>query len=49
MPAPTHPHTSHPLATLSKGLKKLIKRIEKQEAAEQKAERRSSEAAESSP
>ena len=49
MPAPTHPHTSHPLATLSKGLKKLIKRIEKQEAAEQEAERRSSEAAESSP
>ena len=46
MPAPTHSHTSHPPATLSKGLKKLIKRIEKQEAAEQEAERRSTEAAE---
>ena len=41
MPAPTHPHNSHPLAIRSKGLKKLIKRIVKQEAAEQEAERRS--------
>ena len=46
VPARTHSHTSHPPATLSKGLKKLIKRIEKQEAAEQEAERRSTEAAE---
>ena len=41
VPAPTHPHNSHPLAIRSKGLKKLIKRIVKQEAAEQEAERRS--------
>ena len=51
MTAPTHthtshPHTPHPPAALSQGLKKLIKRIEKQEAAEQEAERRSVEAAE---
>ena len=43
LPPPT-PNTSHPLAALSQGLKKLIKRIEKQEAAEQEAERRSVEA-----
>ena len=41
VPAPTHPHNSHPLNIRSKGLKKLIKRIVKQEAAEQEAERRS--------
>ena len=41
VPAPTHPHNLHPLAIRSKGLKKLIKRIVKQEAAEQEAERRS--------
>ena len=41
VPAPTHPHNSHPRTIRSKGLKKLIKRIVKQEAAEQEAERRS--------
>ena len=41
VPAPTQSHDSHPLTIRSKGLKKLIKRIVKQEAAEQEAERRS--------
>jgi len=49
VPAPTHPHNSHPLTILSKGLKKLIKRIVKQEAAEQEAERRSVAAVQSGP
>ena len=49
VPAPTHPHNSHPLTIRSKGLKKLIKRIVKQEAAEQEAERRSVAAVQSGP